>query len=221
MYVPPRNDLAYSKERLEKLLSSRRLIFNPYKVSDEQLLEICQNADWGGENDLTDSVIVNFTKFRETGDARKFDGVYMTVGRDPEEVFIHASIFLYGVTANDSIRPERSYWNKKRICNHDDIKRLVGKRAFVSRRIQGVGINGNARVAYRMYRLWGDLRKDAAIIREAICFSKIEMLERVLEYPDCRHYLSCKKGFFDYEPRIRSAIEIIRNYPNCAVQANE
>ncbi len=66
---------------------------------------------------------------------------------------------------------------------------------------------------YHMHRLTGNLHRDAATIRRAMCESKITMLERLLANPECPDYLNCTKNFIEYEPRIRRAIALIRNYP--------
>ena len=71
-------------------------------------------------------------------------------------------------------------------------------------------------MAYRMHRLSGKTGKDARLIRMAMCTSKIEMLERLIAYPESPFHLSCVKGLFDYETRIRQAIELIRHFPEAA-----
>lgn len=121
-------------------------------------------------------------------------------------------MFVNGITANDTLKLERSILGSRRLCNRDDVRKLEGKRVFVSRTVRGVDIRGCGRVAYRMHRLTGREEIDAVIIREGMCAAKIEMLERLLAYPECPDYLSCSKNLFDYEPRVRKAIGIIRRY---------
>lgn len=217
MYFPPRNDREFSQKRLDEILSRERLTFNPYKVSDRRLLEIAETMDCGDQLDITQIVIVHFTRLRETMDYRKYDGILMRVGNRPEEVFVPTGALLWGVTANDTIRRERSWLGKRPIRNIKDIEALIGKTVFVSRIIRGVNSFGSFKSAYRMHRLKGDIHKDATIIREAMCSAKIEMLERIIAYPQSPDYLSCSKGLIDYEPRIRRAINIIRHYPDTPV----
>lgn len=140
----------------------------------------------------------------------------MKIGHN-EEVFIPKGALTYGITANDSRRRERSRIGHKEIRNDEDVVALVGKRVFVSRVIRGENIFGSGKCAYRMHRLSGNERRDAGVIREAMCAAKIEMLERVLQYPESPDYLSCSKGLIDYESRIRRVIEIIRGYPEFLV----
>ncbi|MDE6410608.1 MAG: hypothetical protein K2K81_10270 [Muribaculaceae bacterium] len=213
MYVPPKNDPEHSQKRLDAIMGRQRLKFNPYSVSDSRLLEIANNTGWGNELDITQIVTIHFTHLRETGDFRKFDGIFMCVGNEPEEIFISSETLKRGVTANDTVRIERSLVGNRPIRNDRDIECLEGKTFFVSRIIRGVNIFGSYKGAYRMHRLSGKVTKDASIIRKAMCEAKIEMLERILAYPESPDYLSCTKGFFDYETRIRQAIELIRRFP--------
>ncbi|MDE6207711.1 MAG: hypothetical protein K2M55_07875, partial [Muribaculaceae bacterium] len=168
---------------MKDILNRRRLWFNPYSVSDARLIEIVSQAWWGSELDITQAVIVRFTRLRPTGDVRQFDGIYMQVGKHPEEIFIHNAVLTMGISANDSHRHERTWVGKRRIYTDNDVAALVGKTYFVSRIIHGIGIGNTFRAAYRMHRLSGKTAKDATIIREAMCAAKVEMLERLLTYP--------------------------------------
>lgn len=213
MYIPPKNDLAYSMERLDGIMRRRRLKFNPYTVSDSRLLEIARSGEWGGELDIVDIVTVHFPRLHESNDYGIHDGIIMTVGKSPEEIFIPFSALQFPTTADDTIKQERSRVGKKPIRNVEDIERMVGKSYFVSHRIRGTNIRGTSRSAYRMVRLTGNVPKDAMRIRESMIAAKIEMLERILANPQCRHYLSCSPGFFDYQTRILQAINLIRRFP--------
>ncbi len=220
MWTPPKNDIGYSSERLRRILNGGRLRFNPYLVSDARLLEIVNSTGWGNECDITEIVVLRFTRLQKTEDWRNFTGIFMQMGNSAEEVFINKSSFIYGVIANDSIKPERSVVGKKPVRNEKDIENLVGKTFFVSRVIRGSNKFGSGRVAYRMHRLTGKPEKDAIVIREAIVAAKIEMLERILAYPESPDYLSCSRGFFDFETPIRYAIEVIRNFPLAGISSD-
>lgn len=215
----PHNDLDNSRRRLDRFLSSRRLIFNPYSVSDRRLMDIVSRTGWGDEYDLVQAVVMNFTRLRHVKGIYEFDGIYATVGGYQGEVFIHTLTFTEGVTAYDSLRNEKSTIGKRRITNEKHIPPLVGKRVFVSRVIQGRAVRGFHRTSYRMTRITGNEKKDAAAVRTAMCEAKVEMLQRILEYP--RHYLQCDKGFFDYEPRILRAIRIIESYSGTEIPQNQ
>lgn len=212
MFLPPRNDLDYSRKALEAILSSRRLIFNPYTVSDSRLIEIVERAYWGNQFDLTQAVIMTFTRLRNVPGPNEFDGIYFKLGRQPGESLIPAWWIYNGISSNETASMVRHTCDKRILRNPRDVAWLVGKKVFISRVIRGYSIRLTPMVAYRMHRLCGKTHKDAAKIREAMCSAKIEMLERILTYPECVDYLSCSRGFFDYEPRIRRAIEIISHY---------
>lgn len=216
----PLNDLQNSRQRLERILSSRRLIFNPYTVSDQRLMEIVSKAGWGNEDDIVEAVVMTFTRLRTVPDVRGFDGVYAKIGQCQDETFIHAGTYTNGITAFDSLTKERSMIGKLRITNVSHVASLVGKRVFVSRIIRGRDPYCNYRPAYRMTRLTGNLARDAAAVRNAMCEAKIEMLLRVLAYPECSHYLNCSHDFFDYKIRILRAISVIEGYSLCKIPGN-
>lgn len=198
--------------RLEAILSRRRLRLNPYMFSDDELIAMAYDSGWGDLTDIVDMVIMRFTRLRETGTIERFDGVYTCVGRSDEEIFIPLGALKWGVFASDSLRTERSWIGKKAITNDADVEKLVGKTVFVSRVIRGHALGGKSRVAYRMHRLKGKPVVDAKIIREAMCDAKIEMLKRIIDYPQGPFNLSCHKNMIDYEPRLRRAIAIVRDY---------
>lgn len=216
MWTPPKNDPDYSLKRLGQILGRRRLQFNPYTVADSRLLEIADSTGWGNGLDITEIVTLRFTRLQETHDWRNFTGVYMQVGNSTSEVFVNKGSLIFAVIANDSLRPERSMVGKKPIRNEKDVETLVGKTYFVSRVIRGCNKFGSGKVAYRMHRLTGNPLKDAAVIREAMVSAKIEMLERILDYPESPEYLSCSRELFDFESPIRGAIEMIRRFPEAA-----
>ncbi len=203
--------------RLGRIMGRRRLSFNPYIVSDRRLLELVSQTGWGNEWDITQMTMVTFMRLRPVSDYRIFDGIFMRVGNEPEDVFIPKGSLTRGVTANDTIRSERSWRGKTPIRNDNDVERLVGKTYFVSRIIRGVNPFGSCKGAYKLHRLYGKIEKDAATIREAMISAKIEMLERILLYPESPDFLSCTRGFFDYESRIHCAIDLIVHIPDTPI----
>lgn len=209
----PKNNLEYSRHRLNRIMSRRRLSFNPYTASDERLIEISRSSGWGNLWDITEIVTIRFTRLREVADYREFDGIYMTVAKAEDEIFIPLAALTIPITANDSLRQERTKVGNRPVRNAEDVKKLVGHSYFVSRIIRGVNIFGSGKSAYQLHKLKGDIKKDAKIIREAMCEAKIEMLKRLLTYPEAPNTLSCTRGFFDYETRIRQAIELIHRFP--------
>lgn len=213
----PKDDLAYSMARLDRIMGRRRLSLNPYTLSDRRLMELARSTGWGNAYDITQFVILTFTRLREAPDWRPFDGIYMRVGEAPEEVFLTAKALTSGVSANDSTRRERTVVDKRILRKAEDVAWLEGKTVFMSRTLRGLNLYGGYSVVYRMHRLRGDTSRDAATIRRAMCAAKTEMLGRILEYPECPDYLDCSKGFFDYGTRIRRALELISRFPDTPV----
>lgn len=211
-YRHPLNDPDHSRQRLDKILSSKRLTFNPYLVSDERLLEIVENTGWGDEYDIVEAVTLTFTRLHPVADVRRFNGLCFTLGHRPEESLISTYSLIYGATAFDSLVRERTTVNHKRITNSRHVESLAGERVFISRIIRGRNIRGEHRCAYKMTKLSGKIVKDAAEIRKAMCGAKIEMLNRILAYPDCDLYLNCSPDFIDYRGRILRAIRIIESW---------
>lgn len=102
MYYPPKNDVELSRQRLDILLGRRRLRFNPFRVSDRQLLEYASQGKWGDTSDLTQMVVMTFIRMREVDDCRRYDGLYVRIGNSEEEIFISRNRLLEPVTAHDS-----------------------------------------------------------------------------------------------------------------------
>ncbi len=216
MYHPPRNDVAYSLARLDAMMRRRRLSFNPYTVSDRRLIEIVNTVGWGNEFDIVEMVVLRFTRLSPVDYSKRHRDIFMTVGDSDGEIPLSGAILTHGVTAIDSNRKARFMLGKKQLRSDADTERLLEKSVFVSHIIRGTDFTGRERSAFRMHRLTGDTGRDAAIIRQAMCNAKIEMLERVLRYPESPYHLSCVRGLFDYETRIRRAIEVISEFPDAS-----
>lgn len=206
-----------SQEGLEKMLAKPLLRFNPYRVSDETLLALAWQGTWGDEYDLTQMVVMRFGALRSTQRDPYYDGIFVRVGRGGEEFCLSRSRLLHRVTARDTLQQVRNLYGKSRLCNDDAVKRLAGKTVFVSRLIHGRDFNGSGRAAYRMHRLWGNLEKDARIIREAMIEAKIEMLERQLEMISAINVTGKRPDLLPYRDRILRAIARIRLYPSFSI----
>lgn len=206
-----------SHQGLETMLAKPLLRFNPYRVSDDELLSMARQGKWGDEYDLTQMVIMKFGALRSIDRSPYYDGIYVRIGMDENEIFLSRSRLLYRITARDSLRQVRNRYGKRSICNDEDVMTLAGKTVFVSRLIHGRDFNGSGRVAYRMHRLWGKLEKDAAIIREAMCEAKIEMLQRQIEMIDAINVNHQRIDLLPYKDRILHAIARIRNYSSVSI----
>lgn len=217
MFIEPKNDLEFSLFRLDKIMSRRRLSINPYTFSDSRLLEIAMKTGWGSPLDITEIVIMKFTRLRAASNLLGYDGIYFQRGDCEEEIFLPSGRLFHRVTANDTIKGENTTYGNKKILHPWDVEYLVGKRAFVSHVIRGVDINLRNHLAYRMHPLRGSEHNQAETIRKAMCEAKLIMLQRILDNPTSPDTLSCSRGFFDYQTRILKAMEIIRHYPETPV----
>ncbi|MDE6410064.1 MAG: hypothetical protein K2K81_07470 [Muribaculaceae bacterium] len=214
MYHRPKNDVDYSLARLDAMMRRRRLSFNPYTVSDHRLIEIVNTVGWGNEFDIVEMVALRFTRLSPIDYSKSHRDIFITVGNSDEEIPLSGSLLTHGVTATDSNRKERFMFGKKQLRSDSDIEKLLGQSVFVSHIIRGTDFLGHEKSAYRMHKLTGKTERDAGIIRHAMCEAKIEMLERILKYPESPYHLWCVRGLFDYESRIRRAIEVISRFPN-------
>ena len=122
--------------------------------------------------------------------------------------------FIYFHTAQDSLRPVKHTLNGRNICNADLARRLSGRRFFVSHAIP-VWLPGDVKgVALRMHRLTGKEAADAQTIREGMIGAKLEMLGRLLEYPDAECYLDGEpSASVDIATPVNAAIAAIRRFP--------
>lgn len=184
-------DVSSYMDRLERFLSDKCLLFNPYTVSDERLLTGLMKMRWRGFFSLTQMVILHFLEIRTEGigmDAR--ENVVFRIGDSSEDIALSVSAFTYKRTAADSLQQVRSLINGHPITQAKQIHSLIGKSVFISRKITTINIHGGYSSALAMHRLKGKLSEDAAIVRAAIISSKIEMLNRLLAYPHANIYLN-------------------------------
>ena len=212
-------DTAECRRVFELILAKPLLRLNPYRFSDDKLLEMAWQGYWGDEHDLTQMVVMTFTRIKETSSYPFYEGIYMRVGRSTDEILVARGRLINRITARDTLQPVRNFYGKRPIIHDEDVFRLVGRTVFVSRVIQGQEFRGCGRVAYRMHRLWNDTpqnrAKNAAIIREAMCQAKIEMLKRMLEMIE-RFTIAVPfwgVSMPGYRERVINAIQRIEAYP--------
>ncbi len=210
-------DPVYSQQALERMLGKPLLRLNPYRISDTDLLEIAWNGNWGDEFDLTQMVILTFTRRRETPKEPFYDGLYVKLGRSDEEIFIPRSRLIHRATALDTLHQVRNLYGKKQLRDDEDLLKLIGKTVFVSRIIHCRDYYGRHKPAYRMHRLWGKPEKDATIIRQAMCEAKTEMLQRQLDMIRRMNISGSRPDLLPYRDRILRALSIIRSYPTTPI----
>ena len=175
MYIPPKNDIEYSRSRLDAIMRRRRLSFNPYTVSDSRLLEIAHTTGWGNDYDLTQIVVIRFTRLAPIDYTKRYGGIYMTIGNSGEEIYLPGWEIASPGPAIDSGRIERFMLGKRILYNDRDIEWLVGKKVFVSHAIRVGSISGAVRLAYRMHRLCGNPGKDAATLLKALSYTHMTL----------------------------------------------
>lgn len=202
------------RQRLERFLSDKCLLFNPYTVSDARLWAGLLKMKWRGPYSLTQMVVLHFTGIstdREGLDVREY--VTYSIGDSTEEITRNMRDFTFKRTAADSLCPVRSLINSHPITQARQIHSLIGKSVFVSRYITTVKSGYGYGVAMAMHRLTNNLSVDAAAIRTAIINSKLEMLDRLLTYPHAHIYLDGEPSpFVDIATPIGKTKALISTY---------
>ena len=208
------NEIEYSKMRLEKILASHKLNYNPYEVSNEELIQTFNTYTWGNSFEITDCVIMVFKELRKCEWINPFDAIVYTLGTSSYENIISINRFFDEIVANDSKEKLYTTLDGRPFLSKQQIKSLIGKKILVSHTLGGIDSWGKYRNAYFMHTLHDDANKDSKIIRLETYRSKITMLKRLLQYPECWEYLSCNKSLFDIETPIRQKIDFIKTFPN-------
>lgn len=207
------NNLEYSKMRLEKILMSQKLNYNPYKVSDKELIQTFNTYNWGNSFEITDCVIMSFKEIRRLEYINPYNALVYTVGTSSDEQIISINRFFDEIKANDSREKLYSTLDGRPFVSKQQIELLLGKRILVTHCISGINSWGKHCNAYSMYLLSGDVDKDSKIIRIESYKAKIKMLYRLLRYPECSDYIFCNKTLFDIESPIREKIDLIKRFP--------
>ena len=213
--ILPKNDLTASRERLDRIMSRRRLSFNPYTVSDRRLLQLADSTKWGNPYDIVQLTTMTFTRLNPSPHGYyEYDRIYVRIGSEEKETFMSVYDFVHPLRSYADLSRLRSMIGKRIIRNEKDFISLQGKKVFVSHGIHGYNTRGQDRLAYRFHKLTGNIRRDARTIRDAMITAKLEMLQLMLDRPWSPDLLQCSRGFFDYESRIHAAMELIRHFPD-------
>ena len=209
--------LDYSVEnasyRLAQLLNDKVLIFNPYTVTDDELIKCAERGYWRPFPALTQMLVFHFHDIRTITDHHTFDAIFYRVGNSEKEYYFPVNSLINGATYRPTRRRLRNMIGKQRITNQSQIENIQNKSFFVSHGLPGYNKTlNNPRIIYQMHRLWGTRSNIARIIREAMIKSKITMLNELLEHPYCPEYLACPRYLITYEPIIRDLIADIQKY---------
>lgn len=199
--------------RLKAILTDKVLWFNPYSVSDKELIACAERGYWRQFPALTQMVIFHFLDIREVRRHHKFDAIFYRVGASPEEHYFPLGELFNSIPHQTHKKPERTQMNGKYITG-SNVDRLQHRSFFVSHAIMGWRPSGGIKVAYKMHRLKGNMAAQAEVIRQEIVRSKIIMLEEVLAYPESCIYLGYNGNEFDYATPLRNAIAAVSQFPN-------
>lgn len=218
-YIKKIRDADSYLERLERFLSDRCLLFNPYSVSDRSLWDGIMKMRWRGDFSLTQMVFLKFLGIKTDGTGfwtQKH--VIFSIGDSSDEVTRRMEYFTSKRTAADSLRQVRNTINGRPVTKEDQIHRLIGKTVFVSRIITTHTLRDGYAAAMAMHTLRRPLTTAAATIRKAIISSKIEMLDRLLANPEAHIYLDgVPSRPVDIATPINSLKAIINTYLNTPV----
>lgn len=206
-------------QRLEAILTDKVLRFNPYSVSDEELLACAGRGWWRPFPALTQMVIFHFLDIRDvpTRGKHTFEAIFYRMGDSEREYCIPLSYFTHTVSHHSSKHPHRSQMNGRNI-SPSVVPKMVNRTYFVSHAIVGHGKVGQLKLAYRMQQLRGSVSAQADAIRQQMMRSKTAMLEEVLNYPESPVYLGYKGPEFDHAPLIQAAMATFSTYPNVALK---
>lgn len=207
-------DPAIVWQRLHDILNEKVLRFNPYTVSDEVLLACVERARWQPWPALTQMVVFHCHDVREIKWKCRYDALFLHVGNDTQEIHISMNSLIERYSYIATLKQMHSTIGGKPITNEKIVAKMAGKDYFVSHSYPCELPNMRQLPAYRMYRLKGSPAQRAALIREKMVESKIEMLYEILVHPYCKQYLHCARNFINYEPYIRRAISVIARYPH-------
>lgn len=210
-YGVPLNEVEYSRGRLRLILENERLLLNPYTLSDEELWDYVTHQTFDSELRLLQGVVITFSQIQMREFHKSYEVLPFSLCEGACERYMSLNSMMYYITADDSARRTRTLLDGRMFHSRSRVERLQGRSVFVSHIHTGHNRFGRPSTAYFMHSLKGSLSEDAAMIRRTMCEAKVEMLQRVLEYPYCPFYLSCVRGTFDFETPLRQFIATLRS----------
>lgn len=205
-------DPAEVKARLDAILGDKLLRFNPYLVDDDALLACAERGQWRPWPSLTQMVVFHFHDIRKLEWKHSYEAIFFHIGNDSREMHLSMNSLTKKVTYDATMQQIHVLINDRPLTNAKMVERMVGKDYFVSHALPARTEAGQSRAAYRMYRLRGDEREQAALIREKMIESKIAMLREILAHPYAEQYLRCSRNFIEYTTPIEAAITAIRHF---------
>ncbi len=186
-----------ARDRLNAILNDRVMRFNPYLVDDETLLECAERGHWLGFPSLTQMVIFHFQEIREVKANRPHHVISFRIGRDEREQTIPLGRLVWSVPHHFSKHQIWIHLNDLHLTR-SIVGRLENSDMFISHALVGHPFPRNFTAVYRMYKLYGNCKRKAAVIRRSMLNAKIYMLEEVIRYPRSPFYLGNIPDDFDY-----------------------
>lgn len=208
-----------AKERLQLILSDKLLRFNPYRVTDETLVECAYRGQWLPWPSITQMLIFHFKDIKLVHEGETYYALFFKVGNASETYHYSVNTFSRPLTHLVSKQPVWMTLNNRHITP-SSIEKLVNRDIFVSHALNCRKASGKLMPSYRMHLLSGSVSRRAAVIRQSMLQAKIAMLEEIMNYPSHPDLLAYTGNTFDYRTPILSAIEAIRQYPNVLPPSN-
>lgn len=194
--------------RYQSLVTDEILLYNPFRHSDEEVAGKAYATGFRPDS-LTQMTVLEFTELAQD---RTYGECLLWTNCSRQ----HGSIPVRSIsgrhTALDTLTTIRTTLNGKALTDETQARRLTGKSLFLSHAIPALDRNGRPEWALRMFRLRGEIETDAEIIRKSMCRAKIEMLNRLLDHPECPTYIGCPKGLLEIERPIMRLIAKIEKF---------
>lgn len=200
--------------RLNAILADKVLRFNPYAVDDATLLACVERAIWLPWPTLTQMVVFHFHDIRTIEWKIPYNAIFYHIGNDPEEKHLSINSLTNRFTYTATIHQVHVTVNGRVLTNEKMVERMQHKDFFISHALPARNESGKSRPAYRMFRLKGNDKQKAELIRQQMIESKISMLQEILAHPYAPQYLQCSRNFIDYQAPINAVIDTIRHFPD-------
>lgn len=200
--------------RLHAILGDKVLRFNPYAVDDASLLACVERAVWMPWPSLTQMVVFHFHDIRTIEWKIPYRAIFFHIGNAPQEHQLSLISLTNRFTYTATLHQVHVSVNGRVLTNDKMVERMQHKDYFISHAIPARNESGKSRPAYRMFRLKGNDKQKAELIRQQMIESKISMLQEILAHPYAPQYLRCSRNFIDYQAPINAAINAICHFPD-------
>lgn len=198
--------------RLNAILGDKVFRFNPYSVDDTTLLACIERAVWLPCPALTQMVVFHLHDIRTIEWKIPYKAIFYHIGNDPEEKHLSINSLTNRFTYTATLHQIHVTVNGRVLTNEKMVERMQHKDYFISHALPARNESGKSRPAYRMFRLKGNDKQKAELIRQQMIESKIYMLQEILAHPYTPQYLRCSRNFIDYQAPINAAIDTISHF---------